>query len=97
RLEPAGALSVKFHQISVHLERAKGFFRDGLVAPLRSPGTALVAAAKMNTNQNFRPPLDISNHRIVRSDGRVQRLDGIDAARLQRCPAFWVEEGRIRR
>src|SRR5262249_34492236 len=76
---------------------AKGFFRDGLVAPVRSPGAALVAAAKMNTDQHLRLPLDVSNHRIVRRDRRVQGLDGIDAARLQRCPALWVEEGRIRR
>src|SRR5262249_35194372 len=34
---------------------------------------------------------------MMRSDGSVQRLDGIDSARLQRCPALWVEEGRIRR
>src|SRR4030095_430937 len=93
----ASALSVKFQQKSIHLQRAESLLRDWLVAPLRSPGAALVAPAEMDADRNFGPPFNILNLRVVRRDRRIQRLCGIDAARLQRCPALWVEESGVRR
>src|ERR1700689_4017736 len=95
RFEAAGALGIVFQQEVIHVECAKKFFGDGVVAALGVPAAATIAAADVDRCDDL-VPRDFFQQRVVSGNGFLEFLIRIQAVTLEPAALDRIEIVRIK-